>query len=69
MNRFPDSENEHSFEGNIGGIRREARDTFVSANCIIFNLYPVHAILDTVATPAQLVTSSFLCSLASGTWA
>lgn len=34
---------------------RETRDTFVSANCIIFNLYPVHAILDTVATPAQLV--------------
>lgn len=37
---------------------RETRDTFVSANCIIFNLYPVHAILDTVATPAQLVTPS-----------
>lgn len=37
---------------------RETRDTFVSANCIIFNLYPVHAILDTVATSAQLVTPS-----------
>lgn len=28
----------------------------MSANCIIFNLYPVHAILDAVATPASLAT-------------
>ena len=47
------------FNEYVGTQRRACRrecDAFVSAKCIIFNLYPAHAILDAVATLASLAT-------------